>query len=250
MITLLFLFLPLLNGPSSIIADADNAFLRQDYPRAITLYRSALQQSSGDRDRYWKTARAMVCYGDIVSPSDRERWYRDAFTVMKQAMSADSLLSNNLCWYAVALGYVSMYEGARSTVVNCRVIRESLDEAIKRDPHNDIAYSISGTFYRSLGNVSWLQRSLADLLLGGLPPGGFPEAEATLKEAVRLAPTMMRHRYELGLLYSDWGKNDRALTTFNEALSCPILIASDSARVTDMRQRINNLRPSASQLNR
>ena len=100
------------------------------------------------------------------------------------------------------------------------------------------AFSVYGTFYRALGNVGWLERNLANLLLGGLPEGGYAEAETMLLKAIELKPNILRHRYELGLLYFDWGKENKGREIFRAALLLPVTLASDHTRIKIMKQKL------------
>ena len=78
--------------------------------------------------------------------------------------------------------------------------------------------------------MGWVKRQLAALLLGSVPDGGFVEGEAALKAAIRIAPDIMRHWYELGVLYIDWGKKEEARHALREALSKEIRTAIDRPR--------------------
>jgi hypothetical protein len=101
---------------------------------------------------------------------------------------------------------------------------------LRINPGADGAFSIRGSFYRALGNVGWLKRQLAEMFLGKIPDGGFPEAEAALLQAVALAPEIMRHHYELGVLYLDWGRPDDARRALKQAASLHIKTAIDRPR--------------------
>jgi Flp pilus assembly protein TadD len=78
--------------------------------------------------------------------------------------------------------------------------------------------------------VGWVKRQLASLLLGSVPQGGFPEAEEALKIAIRMAPDIMRHHYELGVLYLDWGRKEDARLALRRAAVLEIRTAIDRPR--------------------
>jgi tetratricopeptide (TPR) repeat protein len=118
------------------------------------------------------------------------------------------------------------------------IIKHELDVAVALNPKNDIAYSILGTFYRALGNISWIEKQFADLLLGGIPEGGFAEGEQALKKAVALSPNIIRHRFELGRLYLDWGKDQEAKKIFSETVNLPPNLASDAHRFEFMKKKL------------
>ena len=226
---------------SAAIRIGDDAFIKQQYDDAITIYESALPASDDKAELLWRISRCYISIGDAAKREEREQYYRKAETYAARAVHADSLNSDAHCWRAVSIGYVAIYEGVRAKVKAANEIKRELDIAIRLDAKNDVAYSILGTFYRTLGNVGWIEKQLADVLLGGLPVGGFIEAEQSLKKAIDLAPTIIRHHFELGQLYLDMEKPDEAKKVFQSAINLPPVLASDSRRIERMKRKIAEL---------
>jgi len=135
-----------------------------------------------------------------------------------------------------------MFEGSKAKVRLCTEIKQELDRAIELNPRDDVAFSVLGTFYKTLGDVSWFERQLAALFLGGLPEGGYDESEHALKRAIALAPDVIRHHFELGTLYMVLERNEEALKEFQHVLSLPLLLASDTSRQVSAAEFINDLR--------
>ena len=215
--------------------------MKQHYVFALTQYETAAQLVPNSADPLWRIARAYVCLGDIAEKNERELLYGKALDAASRAVQTDKQNSDAHTWRAIAIGYVSMYEGVRSKVKMANQIKHELEHAIELNPKNDVAYSILGTFHRAIGNVSWIERQLADVLLGGLPKGGFEEGEVALKKAIALSPNIIRHRYELGLLYTEWGKVNEAKAVFTDALHLSKTLASDEQRIQDMKKKLEEL---------
>jgi tetratricopeptide (TPR) repeat protein len=205
------------------------------------LYETGLSVDPMNAELLWRMARTYISIGDVAKHEEREQYYRKADEYSTKAVLADSGNSDAHCWKAITVGYVSMYEGTRSKVAMANVVKNELDIAIRLNPNNDIAYSILGTFYRALGNISWIERQLADLLLGGIPDGGFAEGETSLKKAIALSPTIIRHRFELGRLYLDWGKDQAAKKIFLTTINLPPNLASDTHRFEFMKKKLAEL---------
>lgn len=237
MIALVFILL--LNLPS--IKNGDEAFVKQHYEDALSIYEEGLTKNPANADLLWRIARTYVSMGDVAQREERERYYRNADDYSSRAVRSDSLNSDAHCWKAITVGYVSMFEGTRSKVKMANVVKYELDVAIRLNPENDVAYSILGTFYRALGNISWIEKQFASLFLGGVPDGGFEEGEQALKKAVALAPNIIRHRYELGRLYLDWGKEKEAKKVFSETVNLQPNLASDTRRIEFMKRKLKDL---------
>jgi tetratricopeptide (TPR) repeat protein len=169
--------------------------------------------------------------GEVLEePADRAPLLKRAEDYARRSIGIDSLTAEGHIWLAGALGYLALDADIRDQV---RLSRELLDEttrALRINPAADGALSIRGSFYRALGNVGWLKRQLAGVFLGKIPDGGFPEAEAALLQAVALAPEIMRHHYELGVLYLDWGRTEDARRALKQAAELQIRTAIDRPR--------------------
>ena len=223
------------------ISEGDAEFAKINYPGAVSKYDTGLQDSPANPDLLWRMARVHVCMGDVAEKDRRENLYRQAEQYARQCVAAAETLSEGHTWLAAALGNIAMFEGSETKVKLCNEIKRELDRAVVLNPNNDVAYSILGSFYRALGNVSWLERQLANVFLGSLPSGGFEESETALKKAISLAPHTMRHYFELGMLYYQWDKPDEARKAFTLAKEQPVLLASDRRKLSRIEEMLSRL---------
>ncbi|HTK82622.1 MAG TPA: hypothetical protein VL633_10050 [Bacteroidota bacterium] len=198
-----------------------------NYLRAIALYDSVLATSADSVALLWRMSRAMTCLADTMALESRLALYKQAKAYASRSVRADSMNSQAHAWLAAAIGNIAMFEGGKTKVRLSRAIKKELDVAIRLDPRNDIAYSILGSFYKALGDLSWLEKQLADILLGGLPDGGYKESDVAFKRAIELAPDVIRNHYELGKLYMSQDRNVEALAEFHKVLSLPVSIGKD-----------------------
>jgi tetratricopeptide (TPR) repeat protein len=217
------------SGPDPI-AMGDKYFLQMRYKDAVAWY----EQNAGLAEAQWKIARAYVCYGDIMVGEERELPYRNAEKAARQCIVLEEKNGNGHTWLAAALGNIAVFEGSRTKVKLCNEIKKELERALALNPKDDIAYSILGTFYRVLGNINWFERKLAAAFIGHIPQGGFEDSEKSFSSAVQISPNTMRHWFELGLLYRDWDKEEKAKEVFLKAQKCPVQLASDKKRLNDI----------------
>jgi tetratricopeptide (TPR) repeat protein len=228
--SILFLFSALMPAPLSAVERGDLEFAGRNYPLARAAYDSALTTESDSAGALWRLARVFVCMADVSPEGERLDLYRRAEAYAVRSISADSTRSEGHTWRAAALGNVAVFEGSKTKVRLCTVIKQELDRAIDLNPRDDIAYSILGSFYRILGNVSWLERQMANLFLGELPEGGYVESERALKQAIALAPGVIRHHYELGILFRELDRDGEAAEEFKRVLLLTPLLESDAGR--------------------
>jgi tetratricopeptide (TPR) repeat protein len=214
----------------------DDAFARMDYNAAIATYDSLAKVRPNDVQVQWRLARAHVFFGDVAKGEEKKQAYLTAERYAREAMRIDSTLAESNTWLAAALGNTAMYEGSKKKVALANDIKRLLLQSIQLNPRDDIAWSILGTFYLALGNVSWLEKTLANLLLGSLPDGGYPDAEQALLKAIEIAPRVIRHRFELAKVYEKLDREADARKEFEFCINNPIQMASDRRRVEMARE--------------
>lgn len=222
-----FLLLTLPAPLPSFLERGDQEFASIRYPLAEATYDSALATSADSAQVLWRLARVFVCEADISPKEQRLDLYRRAEAYASRCILADSMKSEGHTWRAAALGNIAMFEGAKTKVRLCYAIKKEITISISLNPRDDIAYSILGSFYMALGNVSWIERQLAAVFLGSLPAGGYEESESALKKAIALAPDVIRHHFELGELYILQDRNEEALREFRKVALLPVLLGRD-----------------------
>lgn len=220
-------------GGDSVTAlvQGDDAFSRIAYAEAAGCYEKGLESSPDDSRLLWRLARVSVCIAEVEEdPVKRRVLLQQAEDAARRCIAVDSTLAEGHTWLAGALGYRALDAGMSDQIRISQEIVAETGIAVRLDPADDAAWSIRGSFFRALGNVGWVKRQLAALLLGSVPQGGFPEAEEALKTAIRMAPDIMRHHYELGVLYLDWGRKEDARLALHRAAVLEIRTAIDRPR--------------------
>lgn len=212
------------------MSDGDQEFTRMNYSAAEDIYLSILSQSPKNADVLWRLSRVYVCIGDVTERNQRESYYRKAVDYARQSIAVNYSRSEGHSWLAASLGSIAMFEGSRRKVELCREIKSELDIAVMLNPKDDVAYTIMGSFYRALGGINWVEHQLADLLLGGLPEGGYKDGEEAFKKAIQISPDILRHHFELGMLYYESGRKEEAKNKLEFANSLPIQLLSDNRR--------------------
>lgn len=198
-----------------------------NYLRAVALYDSVLTTSADSNVVLWRMARALTFLADTLTSDDKLEMYQKANALALRSVRADSTNSDAHAWLAASIGNIAMFEGGKTKVKLCGEIKRELDIALRLDSNNDVAYSILGSFYKALGDVSWFEKRLASIFLGSLPDGGYEESDVAFRRAIALAPDVIRNHYELGKVYMCQDRRDEALAEFRIVLSLPVSIGKD-----------------------
>jgi tetratricopeptide (TPR) repeat protein len=212
-----------------------------EYSSAVDFYTAALDQRPDDPDILWRLARAYVCMGEVDEGDKCTELCTKAESYALRCIQRDSTRAEGHTWRAAALGYITLDAGMAQQVKLSHQLLREVNQSISLNPNDDAAYSIKGSFYRAMGNVSWFQRQLAAIFVGKAPKGGYEEAEVALKKAIALAPDVMRHHYELGILYIDMDREDEARKILKHAATLPIKVAIDRPRLKRIRELLSEL---------
>ncbi len=215
------------DGLSDPIAVGDEHFNRMEYPAAISLYEGALSDSLRDGEALWRLARTLVFMGEVARGKTRDSLFRRAESYARQCTRIEPRGYQGYTWLAASLANIARGKDTETQIALVHAVRALVDTALTLNPENDVAYSLLGSLYRALGGVGWVEQRLADLLFGGLPDGGYDEAEQAFKRAIAIAPDIMRYHYELAKLYVDMNRPEDARREFRVAASLPPRVEGD-----------------------
>ncbi len=174
--------------------------------------------------------------------NERESTFKKAVAYGEAAVKADFNNSNAHTFLAASYGSYAMFIGGREKVKLANRVRDELEIALKLNPDNNIAHSVYGSWHRAVADVSWIGRKLANAFLGGFPQGSIIEAIDHLQQAIRIAPNVLQHHYELALAYLDANRKDLAIESLETALHCPLSLQSDAKRKIDAQKLLSELK--------
>ena len=206
----------------ALLDRADRLFDRNDFDTARRLLERALTEHPGDAEILWRLANHAINDGDAAENAERqEKLFRTAVSYAERAVKADARNAMARAFLAASYGSYAMYAGGEEKVKLANRIRDELDATLKMDADNQVAHTIYGTWHREVAEVSWIERKLANLFLGSMPDGSLDRSIWHLKKAIEVAPTVLRHRFELGLSYIAADRDREAAAAFRAALKCP-----------------------------
>jgi tetratricopeptide (TPR) repeat protein len=225
-------------------AAADLAFMNMHYEKADSLYDAMRLAYPESADLYWKLSRLNITMAEAYSPKETERrmpFYSKAVDYARKAVSIDSTNAAAHTWLAASLAVKADKIGTKEKLARAREIKHELDRALALNPHDDVAWSILGSYYRQVSTIGWMSRFLGNTFVGKMPEGNPEAAEKAFKKAISLNPRAIRHYHELALLYIDEHREEEALQTLQVAVNKPVLMKSDFRRLEEIRELIRKL---------
>lgn len=231
--TATLLFLTVLLSP--LLQLGDREFYAINYEAAIASYTEALLDDPDNPAIHWRLARVYVTSGEVAPESTREQIYRKAEFHARRCVALDSTVAKGHTWLAAALGNIALFVGGSTKIKLANEIKAELDRALALSEDDDVTWSILGSFYYSVGSVNWFERQMATIFLSSVPEGGFEESEQAFQRAIAIAPEIPRHRFELGKVYIEWGREEEGYRLFESALQLAPTSAGDTVAHRVMR---------------
>lgn len=216
------------------IALGDSAHAALNAPASLADYQAAIKQDSTNAEALWKASREAVDLGEAAGFSNQEHARDSLYKLGEQyatrAVQANPNVSITHFTLARALGRAALALGSRDRVKYAGRVREEGLEALKLDSLDDGAWHVMGVWNAEIMRLNTFTRFFAKTLLGGsvLGEANWDNAQRDLEHAVALQPTRIVHHLDLGQVYADVGKKDKAREQFNLALSLPATEYNDT----------------------
>ncbi len=143
---------------------------------------------------------------------------------------------------AITYGKMLPYQGSGEQVESTAKIKESVDKALKLDPHNDTAWHVLGRWHQGLAGIGTVKRTLGRLIYGALPESTNEEAIKCFDKAIALNPHRARHHIELGRTYAQAGNAEEARRHIEQGLAMPNTEKDDPEVKAKGQETLANLR--------
>jgi len=145
---------------------------------------------------------------------------------------------------ALAIGYGKLLplEETKQKIATSRLIKIAADKVIALDPNNDLAWQVLGRWYLALADVGGVERALARVAYGKLPPAKYEDAVRCFEKAIALNPNRLMHYIELGRTHAQMGRDADARKFITKGLAMPETEKDDPETKNLGRQILKKLR--------
>jgi tetratricopeptide (TPR) repeat protein len=189
---------PLVAQPKSGLENIDAQIAAFRYEQAL-----ALLESHPDSQHFEVLSRKASTHNflgmDYLSEqreSEAEYQFESGLKAARRLVEAFDEEAESHFLYAGLLGNLALMKGGRGKVKIGREVETASQAAIRLDSTHVGAHVVLGVFYREAASLSWLERTAARVLFGGLPGATLEESIASLNLAARLDPESAFASYE------------------------------------------------------
>jgi hypothetical protein len=99
-----------------------------------------------------------------------------------------------------------------------------------------------GRWHRKLANLSWVEKTFANMFLGGVPKEASNEnAAKSFRKAIEIKPTHINHHLELGITYTFMKLKQMAREEFQKCLDLPKSDSDDDKYKQDAQKYLDDM---------
>ncbi|MDX2129140.1 MAG: hypothetical protein SFU91_08910 [Chloroherpetonaceae bacterium] len=204
----------------------DSAYRAFNYDLAIQKYEQATKENLSV-DLLLKLSDAYFFGGYEKPKREQEKMYFNAKKVLLTAKQIDSLNSEVFARLGQVTGQIAIFKGNEEKIKLGLQIKEYADRALELNPNCAMAHAVLGIWHYELAGLSFFERTLVNVLFGGVPKGSYETSCTHLKKAVELAPNVIYYRYMFAKSLIKVDQEEEAKKSLIVALELPLLVAGD-----------------------
>lgn len=223
---------------------ANDLYDNHQEKQALNLYLSILENNPQNYISLWRSSLLYSRIGNhFEDKDDQEQYYNKAIDLAERALEVDSTDTHSNYVMAVARGRKALIAGAQDRVAASRAIKKYADRAVQADSSNAGAWHVMGRWHFKVANLSWIERTAANTLFGGIPGDASNEQAAKyITKAIELNANYLLYYYDLATVYKELGKDQKAINTCIKGLQKPEVLPGDDQIKQECQQLIQDLR--------
>ena len=200
----------------------DDALAKFDLETALTAYRAAHELAPDNYEVAWKLARALCDKATLTKDrAEQRKLCVEAESVARNAVRLNPNDSKGHAYLAIAVGKLALYEGGKRKVELSKEVKAEAEAALKLNTNEDLAHHVLGVWNREMVELNWVLKKFAEFLYGKFPPASLDEATGQLRRAVEIAPNIVPHHVELGIIQATARQWHEARQQLDHALAMP-----------------------------
>ncbi|MCB9233401.1 MAG: hypothetical protein H6581_17220 [Bacteroidia bacterium] len=213
-------------------------------PAALDLYMKVLEKEPGNYEALWQSSLLMSRIGHRVTDQGlKERYFNNAKENAIKAMNANAGDAQGYFVMSVAMGRMALISPPKPRVAASKDIKKYAELALKYNPKHAGAWHVLGLWNYRVANLSWAEKTAANLLFGGAPEGASNEnAENCYKSALKFYPNYILYMYDYAFLLSEWDREDEAKKLCEQILALPAKYIDDKMYQDQARQLLEDMK--------
>lgn len=208
---------------------ADSLYNAYQEEKALELYRDILDEKPKNYTALWRASFLYSRVGNRFNDEDDQKdYFNRAISLAEKALQVDSTDVQSNFVMAVAMGRKALISGARERVAASRDIKRYADKALEYDKNHAGAWHVLGRWHFKVANLSWVERTAANTLFGGIPGNATNQKAAdAIQKAIDLNDNNILYYYDLANVYREMGNDPQAVAVCENAVEIDNLTPDD-----------------------
>jgi tetratricopeptide (TPR) repeat protein len=197
------------NSPAALIAAGDSLYNINDYAGSARAYEQAAALDTANFDAFWKLGRSLNLTGETAPKDWQLAIFEKARDATERALALNEASADAHFQLARAVGKIALFKGVFKSVGLAKRVKREAERALALDSLHDGAWHVLGRWHREVGKKPKLVRGPM-----GLGAANKRDAIAFMEKAVRLNPSNINHRLEMGITYREYDMDELAREQF------------------------------------
>ncbi len=226
---------------SGFLRQGDAAYASFNNALAIDYYRRAVEQDPFHFTALTRLVRVQNDEGRLAlrRSDSSEVFYRRALATAETLVARYPGRAES--WFLLALCHGSLvpFKGIQDKINIGRDVEENLRRSLSIDSTYAMSYVLLGIYYRSASQLSWMERTIVNTLLGKHIIGTLEDSERALRTAIRLEPRSPYPYFELASTLRALGRREEAIDLLRTVVALPYRGARERMQVEDAQRRLD-----------
>ena len=208
------------NTLDDLLAKAENAGRAYRDMEAINLYKQVLEIDSNNYKALWNISFHYQRAGALEENDEKKKdLLTNSISYAKKTFQKYPNLYHANLLMAGSIARMSEFMTTRDRVHAAWDIQKYADKAMSLNKNDPQVWYLLAWLNFELSKPTWLERSLAKMLFGGLPPGSYEKAVQYLEKAIQLNSPSKMYLYDLATFYNHAGETEKAIELCRQSLN-------------------------------
>ncbi len=199
---------------------ADSLYESFEEEEAQKLYRDILDKEPENYKALWRASFLCSRVGNrFNNEDDQKEYFNRGIDLAERALEVDSTDAQSHFVMSVAMGRKALISGARERVAASRAIKKHVDKALEFDENHAGAWHVLGRWHFKVANLSWVERTAANTLFGGIPGDATNQKAAdAIQKAIDFNDNNILYYFDLAKVYEEMGHDQQAVAVCESAV--------------------------------
>jgi len=224
-----------------LIKEGDAFHDQQNPDSAWAKFKAAEQLDPENADILWRISREYYDKANVSPEDQQEPLYLLSEKYARKAANVSPDNAKAHLWIAISVGKVALLKGGKEKVELSKEVKDEAMRSIALDSTDDTPYHVLARWHYEVANLSWVLKTAAKIVYGGLPAASNKESIKYFKKAIEIAPNHINHHLQLAKVYIATDQDNLARQELKKAIALPVSDAEDPANKAEAKKLLAKL---------